>query len=494
MGKINAVSTADEQEIAEARGFTLPDMLYDVVARAATSSIGQFVYKRIDNLLWTVEKTARWSLPQQPAMVSEKKATSDTAAVGTEESEDVGTNISGPPLVRPLPWLLFLPALIVLRLIRTVLSMGARFIGRGPVLPATMVGFLQNKRRKLRALKYRGQRLQRISRNEMASDGEPPQGAAATWLQRIILPLKMVICTGPNRATDVNSDVAHAVVFRKDRPTVATHKRSATVSKKRNLNQREAESAEEQEASDEDSFEDAGCKELLEKYANVAGDSSFNVEDISSASDDSSSSQSDADPSPKKPNLETSKQLNGNEQQQPTQPAPKTVTLKRSASEHKNGIDVPQPASKGSIGAKSINAANRSKSAAELEKANNTQPAETSGADGNSSTTTPSKSIPNLPSSPENNENKPINHNISGAAAIPIKSPSPAVLKPLAKQSPTMSDVRNSFQQQKQAAATKPPPAAQQQQLQQQQQTQQQQHISNGGKNRNKKPSTQSAA
>lgn len=240
-------------------------MLYDVVARVATTSIGQFVYKRVDNLLWTMEKTARWSLPQPSPVggaVSSKKSS-------PEADEDIGSNISGPPLIRPLPWLLFLPALIVLRMVRSTLSLGARFIGRGPVLPSSMVGFLQNKRRKLRALKYRGQRLQRIAKVEQEAD--PKQ---VTWLQRIILPLRMVICTRPYRTIDTNSDVAHAVIFRKDRPASSAGQKRVE-SKKRNLNQREAES-EEEECSDEYSFEDAGCKELLDKYANEE-DSSFNV-------------------------------------------------------------------------------------------------------------------------------------------------------------------------------------------------------------------------
>uniref|UniRef100_A0A182LXK5 Uncharacterized protein n=1 Tax=Anopheles culicifacies TaxID=139723 RepID=A0A182LXK5_9DIPT len=429
MGKTTATSTVDEQEIAEARGTTVPDMLYDVVARAATTSVGQFVYKRFDNLLWTIEKTARWSLPQpSPAAVSSKTSPVD-------ESEDVGSNISGPPLIRPLPWLLFLPALIALRMVRSALSMGARFVGRGPVLPSSVVGFLQNKRRKLRALKYRGQRLQRIAKVEQEAD--PKQ---VTWLQRIILPLRMVICTRPYGTIDANSDVAHAVIFRKDRPTSAVQKR--VVSKKRNLNQREAESAEE-EASDEDSFEDAGCKELLDKYANEE-DSSFNVEDASSVSSDGSvGSLSDADPSPKKPALENDNTARPQQNTQPKQnggqqPSSKADTLKRSSSENKNGVESPPSAPKSST-QKSINAGNRSKSAAELENGN-APASHTSGSEGKNSATsntTPSKSIPNLSSSPENNENKPINQNVSGgptasvaAAASQIKSPSPTVLKP----------------------------------------------------------------
>uniref|UniRef100_A0A182NHJ7 Uncharacterized protein n=1 Tax=Anopheles dirus TaxID=7168 RepID=A0A182NHJ7_9DIPT len=494
MGKtVAAISTADEQEIAEARGTTtVPDMLYDVAARAATTSVGQFVYKRVDNLLWTVEKTARWSLPQAPPSAT---ATTPKAPVATgEESEDVaGTgNIAGPPLIRPLPWLLFLPALIALRVVRSALSVGARVIGRGPVLPAAIVGFLQNKRRKLRALKYRGQRLQRIAKIEREADQRQP-----TWLQRIILPLRLVMCTRSSRTIDVSSDVAHAVVFRKDRPASAGKRRA--VSKKRNLNQREAESDDEEVASAEDSFEDAGCNELLIKYASEE-DSSFNVENASSASSDASdSSISDADPSPKKPTLESDKMPD----QQPKQnggqrPPSKPDALKRSSSENKNGVES-QPKS---TTPKAMNTDSRSKSAADLENGNTA----VGPAAGNGSTTTPSKSIPNLSSSPENNENKPINQNVpvsvpSIAAASQIKSPSPTVLKPAvaAKQSPTMSDVRSSFQQQKQASQ-KPPQLAQQSTQQQhhnpqQQPQQQQQYVSNGAKSRSKKgPTTQSVA
>ncbi|XP_052893521.1 uncharacterized protein LOC128301201 [Anopheles moucheti] len=502
MGKTTAISTADEQEIAEARGTTVPDMLYDVVARAATTSVGQFIYKRVDNLLWTIEKTARWSLPQpSPAAVSSK-------ASAAEESEDIGGNISGPPLIRPLPWLLFLPALIALRMVRSALSMGARFVGRGPVLPSSVVGFLQNKRRKLRALKYRGQRLQRIAKVEQEAD--PKQ---VTWLQRIILPLRMVICTRPYSTFDANSDVAHAVIFRKDRPSSTGQKR--VVSKKRNLNQREAESAEE-EASDEDSFEDAGCKELLDKYAHEE-DSSFNMEEASSASSDGTdSSLSDADPSPKKPTLDSDnisrpqQQHSQPKQNGAQQPPSKADALKRSSSENKNGVEsqpsVPKPSTQ-----KNINAGNRSKSAADLENGN-VQSSHTAAPDGKnagttnmSSHTTPSKSIPNLSSSPENNENKPINQNVSGgptvAAASQIKSPSPTVLKATgAKQSPTMSEVRTNFQQQKQASqkllASSGAAAHHQQQSQQSapQQQQQQQYVGNGAKSRNKKGPTQPVA
>uniref|UniRef100_A0A182QYK9 Uncharacterized protein n=1 Tax=Anopheles farauti TaxID=69004 RepID=A0A182QYK9_9DIPT len=511
MGKTAAISTADEQEIAEARGTTVPDMLYDVGARAATTSVGQFVYKRVDNLLWTVEKTARWSLPQPPptaSTTSNKSSSSSSAAAAAaanatgEESEDLtGTNISGPPLIRPLPWLLFLPALIVLRIVRGALSMGARLVGRGPVQPATIVGFLQKTRRKLRALKYRGQRLQRIAKVEREAD--PKQ--TPTWLQRIILPLRLVICTSGSRMFDAHSDVAHTVVFRKERPATAGQRR--VVSKKRNLNQREAESAEDEQASGEDSFEEAGCNDLLDKYADEE-DSSFNMEDASSSgssSDATDSSISDADPSPKKPTLESDRaseqQPKQNGQQQPPS---KQETFKRSSSENKNGVESqPKPSNAAS---KSIHTDGRSKSAADLENGNRSG-GSTAAAPNGSNTATPSKSIPNLSSSPENNENKPINQNVpvsgaasaSIAAASQIKSPSPTVLA--AKQSPTMSEVRTAFQQQKQMTQKQQNQQQQQQQQQLANQSSQQhphqqqpQYVSNGAKSRNKKGPTQSVA
>ncbi|XP_053675290.1 uncharacterized protein LOC128725561 [Anopheles nili] len=496
MGKTAVISATDEQEIAETRGSPIADLLYDVGARAATTTIGQFVYRRIDNLLWTVEKTARWSLPQPgPVALATKPSPAG------DESEDVAAgNISGPPLIRPLPWLLFLPALILLRVVRSTLSVGSRLIGQGPVLPAGVVSFLQNKRRKLRALKYRGQRLQRIAKAEREASED-----RVTWLERIILPLRTVICTRGYRGShEDGSDVAHAVVFRKERIPEASEKRVGG-SKKRNLNQREAESVEE-EASNEESFEDASCKALLDKYEDDE-DSSFHVEDVSSGSSDSNdSSLSDSDPSSKKPALEgdrvppaqQAQQQKQNGSQQP--PAKATeAPHKRSADVEKNGVETQQPATKPAA-SKTINASSRSKSAADLENGNAqsaTGGSEAKGANGtNPPSTTPSKSIPNLSSSPENNENKPINQN-GPIAPGALKSPPNTILKSSTtttagtKQSPnaSMSDVRSNFQQQKQPNQ-KHQPASQQvvgSVQHQQQHQQQQQYVSNGGKNRNKK-------
>uniref|UniRef100_A0A182FIA9 Uncharacterized protein n=1 Tax=Anopheles albimanus TaxID=7167 RepID=A0A182FIA9_ANOAL len=240
-------------EVAEARNYTLLEILYDVTARAVTTRAGQFIYKCADNVLWTVEQTARWSLPQAfptESHATDSKSTNDSG----RDVEKETPKYLGSPLIRPLPWMLFLPALIYLRMLRNVLSISSRLIGRGPFLPSNMVGFIQSKRRKLRALKYRGQRLERISKIE-----------SATWLKRIVFdPLKTVICV---RSLDLKggSNVEHLAVVRKHRHEI---------NKKRN-NHREAES-DEDAASGNDSWEDASCQELLEKYAHIVEDSSFN--------------------------------------------------------------------------------------------------------------------------------------------------------------------------------------------------------------------------
>ncbi|XP_052860174.1 zinc finger protein rotund [Anopheles cruzii] len=489
MGR-TAKGNTDEQEIGEARNFGLPDMLYDVAARVATTRVGQFAYKRVDNLLWTVEKTARWSLPQSfPAEVG--LAATRASAPGGDDEDLKASNISGPPLVRPLPWLLFLPALILLRMIRTTLSVATLAIGRGPVLPSAMVGFLQNKRRKLRALKYRGQRLQRIRKVEREGGQQ-----RATWFERFrtLEPLRMLLCSS-RPYVDANSDVAHAIVFRKDRPT---HRPKRTAAKKRSLNQREADSDGET-GSDHDSCEDANCQELLEKYAHVADDSSFNVEDVTSASDTTDSCASDVEPSPKKNNVET---------------GPAAEQHQQNGGQHKghsnSKSDLESPVAKADEPSKvppskSMDAANRSKSATGLENSSATA-ATSSDAKLTSSSSTPSKSIPNLSSSPENNENKPLNQNVPGKASSsssPQSGRKIVAVAPATKQSPSAAQAdgsRSSSVQQQQHKPARSQPVAtttQQQQHQQHQLPQQQpsqQYFSNGGKNRPKKPTNHSVA
>lgn len=63
-------------------------------------------------------------------------------------------------LVRPLPWIVFLPTLILLRYARVVLSLAAICLGFDEIEASTMVSFLHNSRRYLRKIKQEA-----VSRN-----------------------------------------------------------------------------------------------------------------------------------------------------------------------------------------------------------------------------------------------------------------------------------------------------------------------------------------
>lgn len=273
------------QEIAEAKN-PLIDLLYDYTAQAMTTRVGNYVYHRFDTCLSVVEKTAKWSLPQSPPPSEE-----DTSKV----------NISPPPLIRPLPWIMFLPALIALRLIRASLSLVALMIGKQPVYPENMVAFLQSRRRKLRALKYRGQKIQRMRRAEKESEGKPEALVAKSWLEKITLPLRYMICL---RAVRPGSSVQghqfsqnygvkiqlivlqihqkehhhhhhHRQGQSRDSNNEAANKDGA---KPRDESaRRRKRNAHERDADDSESSVDATVQELLEKYADEEGDSSFHV-------------------------------------------------------------------------------------------------------------------------------------------------------------------------------------------------------------------------
>lgn len=69
-------------------------------------------------------------------------------------------------LVRPLPWLLFLPALFLIRIARSMVSILSQLVGNEQIEASDMVSYLQMCRRKLRVLKYQGLRQIRIRKNE----------------------------------------------------------------------------------------------------------------------------------------------------------------------------------------------------------------------------------------------------------------------------------------------------------------------------------------
>ncbi|GBP22657.1 hypothetical protein EVAR_13937_1 [Eumeta japonica] len=88
-------------------------------------------------------------------------------------------------LVRPLPWVLFLLLLTLLRLVRESVSIFNLVIGKPPLHSADVVMFLQSKRRYLRALKYQGSRTIRAKRAE---------AARVSWLSRLTSLFEFTMC------------------------------------------------------------------------------------------------------------------------------------------------------------------------------------------------------------------------------------------------------------------------------------------------------------
>lgn len=111
---------------------SLMSRLTKISEKVACTAIGQYGIKKLDNILRTVEQTAKWSLPQYTRVNNASPA----------KEKDSIEKIQGPPLTRPLPWIFFIPMLIALRVVRTGLSVGALLLRKDPVTPTAMVSYL----------------------------------------------------------------------------------------------------------------------------------------------------------------------------------------------------------------------------------------------------------------------------------------------------------------------------------------------------------------
>lgn len=128
-----------------------------VIITTSQTSVGQTLFKLIDSFLWVVEKSAQWSLPSHE--------------IAAEENGKVFGKIE---LVRPLPWILFLPGLVILRIIRGGLNVGAFILGYPQIQPSGVVKFVQKGRRRLRAINLKAIKSTRrkICNNKAATPDE----------------------------------------------------------------------------------------------------------------------------------------------------------------------------------------------------------------------------------------------------------------------------------------------------------------------------------
>ncbi|XP_017040912.1 uncharacterized protein LOC108087843 isoform X6 [Drosophila ficusphila] len=151
----------DEDEVSELqKSRSFYDRVRELAERFAGTQIGQFVIERADRALVMIEDTAKWSLPQEK---------------------------SAAPLERPLPWAPFLLLIILLRLTRIWLSVGALMIGNGPISPSDMVYFIQTRRRKLRAIRVHGLKVMKHRQQEVSyGSGKGLTQKLSQWVSRAI--------------------------------------------------------------------------------------------------------------------------------------------------------------------------------------------------------------------------------------------------------------------------------------------------------------------
>lgn len=214
--------------------------------RFASTRLGQFAIERTDRVLKLLEDTTKWSLPLEK-------------------------NSNAALLERPLPWVPFLLLIVMLRMTRIWLSVGALMIGNGPVSPSDMIYFIQTRRRKLRAIRVHGLKVMRHRQQEASSlAGKGFTQQLSQWLSR-------AICRpGVQRANSGRSFVVHK----------PEQQQNQSVSKR---------SREEEEIA----VQNLTIDEMLNKYANENSedDSDFvpQPEDESESSSSDSESQSSED-------------------------------------------------------------------------------------------------------------------------------------------------------------------------------------------------------
>ncbi|XP_044020732.1 AP2/ERF domain-containing protein PFD0985w isoform X2 [Aphidius gifuensis] len=120
--------------------------------------LGQTFFRLVDRSLWIIEKSAQWSLPNHEI-----------------PSDENGKSFKQMELVRPLPWIFFLPTLVVLRLIRISWNIAASIVGFYKIEPSDIVKFLQKSRRRLRAIKSNAIKTTRHKRSGSLQTATTPE-------------------------------------------------------------------------------------------------------------------------------------------------------------------------------------------------------------------------------------------------------------------------------------------------------------------------------
>ncbi|XP_015118513.1 uncharacterized protein LOC107042131 isoform X2 [Diachasma alloeum] len=244
----------------------------------AQMSLGQVLLRALDRGFWIIEKSAQWSLPYHESV--------------TEEN---GKFLQSMELVRPLPWVLFLPGLIVLRLCRFGWNLGAVIFGYPTIEPSDIVKYIQKIRRRLRTIKTNGIKTLRQKRVANHRPLEKSlQEANRSLIKSIQLTLSSLSCLDSSKSNDsppptrIQVSVNHEMSVTSDEKsatesTIATFR---TIDQKRKYAQISSDDQETDESEDEN---------LNSKIERLARESSIHDEDFEpeESSDSTESSQTD---------------------------------------------------------------------------------------------------------------------------------------------------------------------------------------------------------
>ncbi|EFN76898.1 hypothetical protein EAI_10440 [Harpegnathos saltator] len=145
------------------------------VDRAARTWIGLIVLKQMDTFLWIVEKSMEWSLPR---------------------NEDISENEESrrADLVRPMPWPLFLPTLLFLRVIRASLNAGAFMLGLPLVSSVSMVRFVQRSRYRLASVRQ-GNRSRPSEKMRLKRDAQDKRLSMYQAKKALIRSIRLTLST-----------------------------------------------------------------------------------------------------------------------------------------------------------------------------------------------------------------------------------------------------------------------------------------------------------
>lgn len=163
----------------------------------ASYKIGQYIFKKIDRLLWTIEKSSQWSIPytKEELTLKANGKISTTTKIRTllTQKKNLGENGQEPPsLIRPLPWILFLPFLLALSIFRKSSNICAIILGFESRMTAeSIITYIQSIRRQLRHIRYSA--LSSVAQ-QSGNAGNPLLQKLSSMLRKVYDTLISAIC------------------------------------------------------------------------------------------------------------------------------------------------------------------------------------------------------------------------------------------------------------------------------------------------------------